>query len=199
MKKKTLTIIAVMLFIPMWIFGQDYRALWNKVKDAEEKDLPQTAITHLTSIEEKARKEGVYGQLLKATLYRAQMQANVAPDSLQPAVERLVQLTKKEKDVALRSVYATVLYSIYRNNRSLSDDWEKICEEYRVIALSSPETLAKVKNAIYEPFVEHEKDSYIYEDDLLHIIGMEFGAWQWMHDYYEKAGNRRAACLTALE
>ena len=114
MKKKTLTIIAVMLFIPMWIFGQDYRALWNKVKDAEEKDLPQTAITHLTSIEEKARKEGVYGQLLKATLYRAQMQANVAPDSLQPAVERLVQLTQKEKDVALRSVYATVLYSIYR-------------------------------------------------------------------------------------
>jgi Large extracellular alpha-helical protein len=199
MNKKTLTIIAVMLFIPMWIFGQDYRTLWNKVKDAEDKDLPQTAMTHLTTIEEKARKEGVYGQLLKASLYRAQMQANIAPDSLQPAVERLAQLAQKEKGVALRAVYATVLYSIYRNNRSLSEDWERICEEYRTIALSSPQELAKVKNAVYEPFVEHEKDSYIYEDDLLHIIGMEFEAWQWMHDYYEKVGNRRAACLTALE
>ena len=201
MNKKTLTIIAIIMLMPMWIFGQDYRSLWKQVKDAEDKDLPQTAITHLTSIEKKARKEGVYGQLLKASLYRAQMQANVAPDSLKPAVERLVQEAKQEKNVALRAVYATVLYRVYMENQSLVDDAdekEKICEEYRTIALSSPDALGKVKNAIYEPFVEKENDSYIYGDDLLHLIGMEFGAWQWMHDYYEKAGNRRAACLTAL-
>ena len=198
MKKKTLTIIAVMLFIPMWIFGQDYRTLWNKVDDAEEKDLPQTAMTHLITIEEKARKENAYGQLLKATLYHASIEADVAPDSLKPAVERLDQLAQKEKDVVLRSVYATVLYCVYRDNRDLSEEREKKCEEYRTIALSYPEALAKVKNAVYEPFVEQEEDSYIYGDDLLHIIGMEFRAWQWMHDYYEKVGNRRAACLTAL-
>ena len=201
MNKKTLTIIAIIMLMPMWIFGQDYRSLWKQVKDAEDKDLPQTAITHLTSIEKKARKEGVYGQLLKASLYRAQMQANVAPDSLKAAVERLVQEAKQEKNVALRAVYATVLYRVYMENQSLVDDAdekEKICEEYRTIALSSPDALGKVKNAIYEPFVEKENDSYIYGDDLLHLIGMEFGAWQWMHDYYEKAGNRRAACLTAL-
>ena len=98
----------------------------------------------------------------------------------------------------MRAVYATVLYQVYKENPSLSEDWETICEEYRIIAMSSPNALAKVKSATYDPFVEHGKDSEIYGDDLLHIIGQELEAWQWMHDYYEKAGNRRATCMTAL-
>ena len=198
MKQKTLTIIAILMFMPMWIFGQDYQDLWKEVRAAENKDLPQTVITHLTSIEEKAKKEKAYGQLLKASLYRAKRQADIAPDSLEPAVQRLRMQEQQTKDVALKAVYATVLYSIYRNNHALSEDWERICEEYRTTALSSPQTLGKVKSKVYDPFVNHGKDSEIYGDDLLHIIGQELGAWQWMHDYYEKVGNRRAACLTAL-
>ncbi|MBQ9677796.1 MAG: alpha-2-macroglobulin [Prevotella sp.] len=198
MRQKALTIIAVFLFMPMWIFGQDYNALWKKVHDAAEKDLPQTAITHLTTIEQKAQKEKVYGQLLKAALYRASMQAEVSPDSLAPAVERLCQLESQAKDKALKAVYATVLYSIYSDNHAIAEDWQKRCEDYRATALANPEVLAKVKNNIYEPFVKYGSDSDIYDNDLLHVIGRELGAWEWMHDYYEKAGNRRAACMTAL-
>ncbi len=199
MRQKALTIIAVFLFMPMWIFGQDYNALWKKVSEANVKDLPQTAISHLTTIEKKAQKEKAYGQLLKAALYRATMQAEVSPDSLAPAVERLRQLESQAKDKALKAVYATVLYSIYSKSHSISEDWQKLCEDYRTTALASPEVLAKVKNNIYEPFVKYGSDSDIYDNDLLHIIGQEFSAWEWMHDYYEKAGNRRASCLTALE
>ena len=65
--------------------------------------------------------------------------------------------------------------------------------------MSSPQELGKVKNAVYEPFVINGKDSKIYNDDLLHLIGQEMEAWEWMHDYYEQVGNRRASCLTALE
>ncbi len=199
MRQKTLTIIAFIMFMPMWMFGQDYSDLWRQVKDAEKKDHPQTAISYLTKIEEKAQKEKVYGQLLKASLYRAKQQAMVAPDSLEPAVERLKQQEQTAKDVALRAVYATVLYRIYQDNQSLSEDWQQLCEQYRTTALSSPKELAKVKDSSYQPFVQNGDDSEIYGHDLLHIIGQEFGAWQWMHDYYEKAGNRRATCLTALQ
>lgn len=198
MRQKTLTIVAMLIFMPMWLFGQDYGTLWNKVHDAEQKDLPQTVITHLTSIEKKAMKEKAYGQLLTASLYRAKMQAEIAPDSLAPAVERLCQQERQAKDVALRAVYATILYRIFFDNQSLSEEWEKKCEQYRATALSSPAILAKTGAGMFEPIVSYGKNSDIYGDDLLHVIGMELGAWQIMHDYYQKAGNRRASCLTAL-
>ena len=198
MRRKALTIIAVFLFMPMWIFGQDFSTLWKKVHDAEEKDLPQTVITHLTSIEEKAKKAKAYGELLSASLYRARMQADISPDSLAPAVERLAQQEKQAKDVALRAVYATILYRIYTENSSLSEEWEKLCEQYRATALASPAILAKTKADTYAPIVENGKNSDIYHHDLLHVIGMELSAWQLMHDYYQKVGNRRASCLTAL-
>ena len=199
MKRIDLIIIAILIFMPMCMFGQDYNALWKKVKEAEAKDLPQTAITQLTAIEEKAGKEKAYGQLLKATLYRSKMQAEVAPDSLEPAIERLRQQEQQAKDAALRAVYATVLSQIYKDNHTLSEDWKKVSEEYRAIALSSPQALASVKSGAYQPFIEAGTDSQIFSDDLLHVIGYELEAWQWMHDYYEKAGNRRATCLTALQ
>ena len=110
----------------------------------------------------------------------------------------MCQQEKQTKDVALRAVYATVLYSIYTDHPSLSEKSDSIREVYRTTALASPKILGKTKSGDYEPFVRQGKNSDIYGDDLLHIIGMEFNAWQWMHDYYEKAGNRRAACLTAL-
>ena len=62
MKQKVVTIIALLIFMPMWMFGQTYSDLWEKVETALRKDLPQTAISHLTSIEKKAKKEKAYGQ-----------------------------------------------------------------------------------------------------------------------------------------
>ena len=70
------------------------------MEEAQEKDLPQTAMTHLKKIEQKASKEiaatptvttNAYGQWLKAVLLHAKLQAEVAPDSLIPAVQRLEQ------------------------------------------------------------------------------------------------------------
>ncbi|MBP3776656.1 MAG: alpha-2-macroglobulin [Prevotella sp.] len=199
MKQKTLTIIAIIMLMPMWMFGQNYKDLWKQVDVEVSKDHPKSAISHLTTIVEKAQKEKVYGQFLKAALYRARMQSEIAPDSLEPAVQQLDQLLRKEKDDALRAVFATVLYAIYNKNHSLSDDWETICADYRAVALSSPQVLGKTNNGVYAPFVMNGVDSKIYNDDVLHIIGYEMEAWEWMHDYYEKVGNRRASCLMALE
>ena len=199
MKKRSLTIIAILLLIPMWIFGQTYQSLWKQVKNAEDEDLPQTAMKHLAAIEKKANAEKAYGQLMKASLYYAKLQNEVAPDSLKPSVERIEKEEAATKDPVLRAVYDAVLYRIYRDNHSLSeDDWKEKVEGWRTKALANPDALGKVKDKSYEPFVEIGKDADIYDNDMLSVIGYELKAWDWMHAYYEKTGNRPAACLTAL-
>ena len=200
MKQKLLIMIAAMLLVPMGLFSQTYQELWKQVEQAQKKDLPKTAMEHLQKIEVKAQKAGDYGQLLKSTLLYSKLQAEVAPDSLLPAVKRLEQEAERTQNVALKAVYSTVLSQVYQDNsRQLGEDAVTKVEIYRQQAMKDPEVLAKVKANLYDPFVMNGKDSKTYyDDDLLSVVGRELDAWQWMHDYYTKVGNRRAACLTGV-
>ena len=199
MKHKLFVIVAAICIVPMGLFGQTYQSLWKQVEEAQNKDLPQTAVQHLQKIEKKAQKEHSYGHLLKATLLASQLQAEIAPDSLPPAVSRLEQQERDVKDLPLKAVYDVVLSKIYQENRQLADDWKAKSQEYAASAMAHPEALASVKTDTYEPFVVKGKDSELYGHDLLSVIGRELEAWQDLHRYYSKTGNRRAACITGAE
>ena len=199
MKYRLFVIVAAILMVPMGLLGQTYQTLWKQVEEAQNKDLPKTALTHLQKIEAKAAKEQAYGQLLKSTLLHARLHAEVAPDSLRPAVSRLEQQEQATKDVALKAVYDAVLSIVYQNNRKLGDDWETKSKDYATKALAHPDALAAQKTDSYVPFVIKGKDSELYEHDLLSVIGAELGAWQELHQYYSQKGNRRAACITGAE
>ena len=177
------------------IWGQTYSALWKKVDEAEKKDLPQTMSKVLQQIVDKANAEKTYGQLMKAELKNAQVKASVAPDSLKPAVEALETRCQSINDEVLKTVYQTVLYRICQSNRHIL---EKEPQKPELTAALCAK-LAQVKDETYEPFVKVEADSKVFGHDLLSIVGHELDAYQEMHDYYEKVGNRSAACLTALE
>ena len=193
-------IVAMILLMPIGLFGQTYKELWKQVEQAQDKDLPKTAITHLEKIEKKAQGEKAYGQLMRATLLHAQLMAEVAPDSLAPAVSRLEQQEQQSQgDLVLQAVYDAVLSQIYSRNHQLTEAWEARSADYRTKALAHPDLLAKAKAETYEPFVLKGKHSEMFNDDLLSVVGMELKAWQLMADYYQKSGNRRAACLSALE
>ena len=199
MKYKLFVIVAAILMVPMGLLGQTYQTLWKQVEEAQNKDLPKTALTHLQKIEAKAAKEQAYGQLLKSTLLHARLQAEVAPDSLRPAVNRLEQQEQATKDVALKAVYDAVLSIVYQNNRQLGDDRETKSRDYATKALAHPDALAAQKTDSYVPFVIKGKDSELYGHDLLSVIGAELSAWQELHRYYSQKGNRRAACMTGAE
>ena len=199
MKHRLFVIVAAICIVPMGLFGQTYQSLWKQVEEAQNKDLPQTAVQHLQKIERKAQKEHSYGHLLKATLLASQLQAEIAPDSLPPAVNRLEQQERDVKDLPLKAVYDAVLSKIYQENRQLADDWKAKSQEYAASAMAHPEALASVKTDTYEPFVVKGKDSELYGHDLLSVIGRELEAWQDLHGYYSKTGNRRAACITGAE
>ena len=198
MKYRIIIVVVLVMVVIVGLFGHTYQSLWKQVEEAQEKDLPKTAIQHLKQIEEKAVKELAYGQLLKATLLHARLQAEVAPDSLAPAVRRLEQQEQQVTHVALKAVYDAVLSIIYKQNPQLGEDSSAKSQAYADKALAHPEALAAVKATAYDPFVIKGSDSEAFSHDLLSVIGWELEAWQWMKDYYTQKGNRRALCHLAL-
>ena len=186
-----------MLMMTTNVTGQTYESLWKKVQNAQDKDLPQTAMTHLKEIEAKAAQEHAYGQLLKSTLLYSRLQAEVAPDSLLPAVVRLEQEEKATKDMALKAVYDAVLSQIYAANHELDENWQAKQSDYQRMAKEHPEVLVNIKTDDYLPFINKEKDSQLFGHDLLSVIGMELNDWQWLSNYYHSIGNCKAACLAA--
>ena len=176
--------------MPMFIFGQSYSALWKKVQDAEEKDLPKTQYEVLQQIVKKAQKEAQYGQLLKAELMGAQAMAAIAPDSLKPEVDRIVARYNQTQDAVLRLVYQTVLYQIAEDQYSLKLDVKKPQLTSDVCKL-----LAKTKEKSFEPFVVMGEDAAIFGNDMLSVIGSELNELKLLRDYYAGAGNQKAVSL----
>ena len=136
--------------------------------EAQKKDLPKTEYEVLQRIVEKAAKEKAYGQLMKAELRGAQVMTEIAPDSLKPAMERIIGRYEAADDVVLKTVYQTVLYRVGQQNRMLELGIEapeltpELCEQ-----------LAKVKDKTYEPFVLKGVNADIFDNDLLSVVGYE--------------------------
>ncbi len=191
-------ITVIGLAVPIHTLSQTYQQLWKQVEDAQEKDLPKTAIRHLQLIETKAQKEKAYGQLLKSTLLHSRLLSEVSPDSLLPAVTRLEKQLESVSDKALEAVYAAVLAQIYLDNEQLGEDRGERCMAYYQQAMAHPDVLASTQAGTYAPFVVNGKDSEAFGNDLLSVIGYEFKEWGWLEKYYQKSGNRRALCHLAL-
>ena len=146
-KMKKYILLFAVLMLPMWLFGQSYAELWKKAVEAEQKDLPKTQYEVLQKIVAKAENEKAYGQLLKAELNAAQVMSVIAPDSLKPAVERILQRGQSTQDEVLSLVYQTVLYRVVNNNSDLEMKAEK-----PVLTPQLCERLAQVKEDSYVPF-----------------------------------------------
>ena len=192
--KKSITLLFA-LMMPLFIFGQSYSSLWKKVAEAQEKDLPKTQCEVLQQIVKKAEKDKNYGQLMKAELQGAQVMAEISPDSLKPAIEHIIGRWKAADDVVLKTVYQTVLYRVVQSNRM-----QELEVEAPELTPELCEQLAQVKDKAYEPFVIKGVDAAIFDNDLLSVVGYELDRdFKNIHAYYDKVGNRRAACITACQ
>lgn len=204
-KKKT--IVAMLMFVawlmPAIAFADSYSSMWKQWSKMCGRDLPKSELAVLQKIVDKATAERAYGHLLKAQVLTIDAQISVSPDSLRSGVNRLERLyAKTEKsNPVLAATYASVLGKAYDVYPKLCDDKAEAQAASRAWydkALASPADLAKAFAAGYEPFVIDGVDSRIFGDDMLHIVGMQAGRTKMLHDYYEKAGNRQASCVTAL-
>lgn len=195
MKRNIITLL-ITVFAMLQATAQTYDNLWKQADIIAQKDQPKSEIGVMKKIISKATAAKDYGQLLAAEIRQAILWREISPDSLTPNVKRMETEALKAKDPVLKAVRYAVLGKVYRDMN------EKKSEEFFKKALEQPELLARNASTGYVPLTLKGVDGSSFNNDLLHLIGFEADskeAYHLMYTYYNKVGNRGAACLCAYK
>lgn len=195
MKRNILSLL-IALFATMQVEAQTYDNLWKQAEINAQKDQPKSEIAVMKKIIAKASAAKDYGQLLAAEIRQMTLWKEISADSLTPNVKRMEAEVLKVNDPALKAVRYAVLGKVY------CDMNEKKSQEYFKKALEQPELLARHTSAEYVPLTLKGVDGSSFNNDLLHLIGFEADskeAYLQLYTYYNKVGNRGAACLCAYK
>ena len=221
MKRNILSLL-VALFATMQVAAQTYDNLWKQAEIIAQKDQPKSEIAVMQKIIAKASAAKDYGQLLAAEMRQTTLWKEISVDSLTPNVKRMEAELLKVKDPALKAVRYAVLGRVYRDNligievddatqeqredasyyQSQRDTNSKKSQEFFKKALEQPELLARHTSTEYVPLTLKGVDGSSFNNDLLHLIGFEADskeAYLQLYTYYNKVGNRGAACLCAYK
>lgn len=227
MKRNILTLLIALLALQQTV-AQTYDNLWKQAEIIAQKDQPRSEIAVMQKIIVKASAAKDYGQLLAAEIRQMTLWKEISADSLEPNVKRMEDEVLKVKDPALKAVRYAVLGKVYRDSPygievdevalDPSDDVSldqsassslsqrnvnlKKSQEFFKKALEQPELLAKHTSTEYVPLTQKGVDGSSFNNDLLHLIGFEADskeAYLLMYTYYNKVGNRGAACLCAYK
>ena len=180
----------------MQVAAQTYDNLWKQAEINAQKDQPKSEIAVMKKIIDKASAARDYGQLLAAETRQMTLWNEISADSLTPNVKRMEAEVLKVNDPALKAVRYAVLGKVY------CDMNEKKSQEFFKKALEQPELLARHTSAEYVPLTLKGVDGSSFNNDLLHLIGFEADskeAYLQLYTYYNKVGNRGAACLCAYK
>lgn len=201
---------------PLAGIAQSYDRLWKEVEETRKKDLPQTLISQVNQIYEKARKEKNAPQMLKAYLSRVECQVGLTPDSLQRELCRLNAWAAEENDPLQKAVLAFL--SGYYKLESAPQEVDSALYEFDR-AVKDKEVLLGVATTDFRPMAEQGKWSQRYFGDNMYDLLLRQSIFQllWngrgskavqlaVFDKYEKliaqyqaVGNRQAELLTRLE
>lgn len=195
MKRNILSLL-IALFATMQVAAQTYDNLWKQAEINAQKDQPKSEIAVMKKIIAKASAANDYGQLLAAEMRQTTLWKEISADSLEPNVKRMEAEVLKVNDPALKAVRYAVLGKVY------CDMNEKKSREFFKKALEQPELLARHTSAEYVPLTLKGVDGSSFNNDLLHLIGFEADskeAYLQLYTYYNKVGNRGAACLCAYK
>lgn len=195
MKRNILSLL-IALFATMQVAAQTYDNLWKQAEIIAQKDQPKSEIAVMKKIIAKASVAKDYGQLLAAEMRQMTLWKEISVDSLSPNLKRMETEVLKVNDPALKAVRYAVLGKAY------CDMNEKKSQEFFKKALEQPELLARHASTEYVPLTLKGVDGSSFNNDLLHLIGFEADskeAYLQLYTYYNKVGNRGAACLCAYK
>ncbi len=113
-------------------------------------------------------------------------------------------LSDGSSDNVLSAIYNCVLARVSTllttSSHRIKSDYalRYTAEVYRQRALADTQLLADTKANEYAPFVVEGIDADIFDGNLLSLICSELEAYDVMEAHYTKAGNRPAACISAV-
>ena len=195
MKRNIITLL-ITVFAMLQATAQTYDNLWKQADIIAQKDQPKSEIGVMKKIISKATAAKDYGQLLAAEMRQMILWKEISADSLTPNVKRMKAEALRAKDPVLKAVRYAVLGKVYREVNG------KKSEEFFKKALEQPELLARNASTGYVPLTLKGVDGSSFKNDLLHLIGFEADskeAYLQLYTYYNKVGNRGAACLCAYK
>ena len=221
MKRNIITLI-IAVFAMMQTTAQTYDNLWKQADIIAQKDQPKSEIGVMQKIISKASAAKDYGQLLAAEMRQVMLWKEISADSLTPNVKRMEAEALKTNDPMLKAVRYAVLGKVYHDNpygievdeasleqredASYDQSQRKVnlkkSREFFKKAMAHPELLAKHASTEYVPLTLKGVDGSSFKNDLLHLIGFEADskeAYLQLYTYYNKVGNRGAACLCAYK
>ena len=213
MKRNIITLL-ITVFAMLQATAQTYDNLWKQADIIAQKDQPKSEIGVMKKIISKATAAKDYGQLLAAEMRQMILWKEISADSLSPNVKRMEAEALRAKDPVLKAVRYAVLGKVYRDHpygievedaSSYQNRLEvngKKSEEFFKKALEQPELLARNASTGYVPLTLKGVDGSSFNNDLLHLIGFEADSkesYLLMYTYYNKVGNRGAACLCAYK
>ncbi len=190
--------------------SQSYDKLWKSVEDAIQKDHPQTALSALKSIEQKAMVEHKEGQLLASLLKQYRLQAEVSADSARALLLDIDRMAENKSDSTERAVWQATVGMMYLSENA---DTASVSRGKTLLlqSLVNREALGRVEAKEYLPLFVIGKDSRLYNNDLLSVIGkyvlenMHFSLRERCRvaarliAYYRAKGNRPATLLATLD
>lgn len=202
--------------------AQSFDKLWKQVEQAEQKDLPQTAVSLADEIYRKGKSERNIPQMLKSDIYRREFREMLTPDSFYVDLQGLEQWASSEPDVVGRAVLHSLVAGSYadyagRNQRALHEraklsveqgtwpddirEWSANMFVRRVMqhvdeALKNVPELLEASSSNYVPFIIQGDDSKYYHHDMYHLLASRcIGALQNISDFDADtlAGNKIAS------
>jgi len=98
----------------------DYKKEWKTIDSLVKKGLPQSALTMVNALSQKAKKETNNPQYIKSTIYKIKLQADFQEDFIEKTVGELEQeIAVSETPVkqVLHSIIADMYWRYYQANR----------------------------------------------------------------------------------
>ena len=149
------------------LHAQSYDKMWEKVKQLEKKDLPQTVIYEATKIYEKAKLENNTSQMIKAYLTVMEYKNDISPDSIKIDVEGIEQWAQKTDDYKEKAILYTILANITLSTNPMKGF------EYVKSSIANAAELVKVNASSYKPIViEGNGSKKYFRNNLLQLLAM---------------------------
>lgn len=220
---KKIFLLLALLLPALTLSAQSYESLWKQVEGEIEKDLPQSALKILKTLQNKAVREKNDAQLLRAMFVGFQLHEDIAPDSGRVVVAQMEQAYARERRPVERALWQSALGQFYLAKvqrhkygyqpRTATADTATENRGIQLLraSISDIPLLGAAQTKDYMPLFIHGTESKFYKNDLLSVLVLAAlaGERAFSRDeavtvlkqvaaYYRANGNREATLLTEL-